>query len=200
MIQEALRRCKVFVLSVFVIYWLSGLVGMIMVHQGNQYALSYRDNMVQHALATDKASIHYGLGNRFTAAVIDFGENLVFGAIPQTLMGFGVVIPLVSVSIQGWMGGIVSVDADHKSRLRLFQSACYYLLVLLLQFIPYSLVIGAGVKCGIDFYVHNKINSWSIGKYRFQKESLRDLALIYLLAIPLFFLASCYEFLSPWNA
>ena len=36
----------------------------------------------------------------------DFGGNLFFGAIPQTLMGLSVIIPYISTTIQGWIGGI----------------------------------------------------------------------------------------------
>jgi hypothetical protein len=64
---------------------------------------------------------------------------------------------------------------------------------------PYSLAIGAGIKCGIDFYNNNKEHSWLFWKYRIQKTSLINLGLVYLLVIPLFFIASCYEFLSTWN-
>jgi hypothetical protein len=170
-----------------------------MSHNGNSFALAYRDKIVGHAMETDKASINYQKGNRLSAAMIDFSENLFLGAVPQTLMGFGVVIPYFSTSMQGWIGGIVSIDADHKSRFKDFKSTFYYCFVLLLQFIPYSLAIGAGIKCGVEFYASNKINSWLIWKYRIQKSSVIDLGLIYILVVPLFFMASCFEFISTWN-
>lgn len=166
-----------------------------MVHNGNIFALSYRDKIVNHAIKSDKASIYAQKGYDFSAAIIDFGENLFLGAIPQTLMGFSVVIPYLTVTRQGWVGGIVSVDDNHKSRFNNFKSAFYYLLVLILQLIPYSLAIGAGIKCGIDFYNNNKIHGWSILKFKIQKSSLIDLGYVYLLVIPLFFLASCFEFM-----
>lgn len=170
-----------------------------MVHNGNNFALSYRDKIVGHAIKSDKASINAQRGNDFSAALIDFGENLFLGAIPQTLMGFSVVIPYVTVSGQGWVGGIVSVDSNHKSRLINFKSALYYFLVLLLQWIPYSLAIGAGIKCGIDFYNNNKMHGWSIRKYTIRKSSLIELGYIYLLVIPLLLIASCFEFMLKWN-
>ena len=170
-----------------------------MSHLGNDLALTYRDKIVGHAVKTDKASVNYQKGNNFQAAIIDFSENLFLGAVPQTLMGFGIIIPYFIVLKQGWVAGIVSVDSDHKSRFKNFKSTFYYFFVLLLQFIPYSLAIGAGIKCGIDFYINNKMNGWMIWKYKIQKTSLTDLGCVYLPVVPLFFLASCFEFLSSWN-
>ena len=170
-----------------------------MVQNGNSFALAYRDKIVGRALKTDKASINYNKGNNFLAALNDFKGNLLFGAVPQTFMGIGIIAPYFTVSKQGWVGGIVSVNSQHKSRFKDLKSTFYYFFVLLLQFIPYSLTIGAGVKFGIDFYNYNKMQGWLIWKYKFQKESLLDLGFVYLLAVPLFFAASCFEFLSTWN-
>ncbi len=170
-----------------------------MVHNGNDFALSCRDKIVGKALTTDKASLSYQKGNNFSAALHDFKGNLLFGAIPQTLMGLGIIVPYFTVPKQGWIGGIVSVNSEHKSRFENFKSTFYYFLVLLLQFIPYSLAIGAGIKFGIDFYNYNKIHGWLMWKYKIQKSSLIDLGYVYLLVIPLFFFASCFEFMSAWN-
>ena len=199
LVYNAVNNCKIYVLSVFLTYCISCFAGIIMSHYGNNFALSTRDKIVGQAVKTDKASINYQEGNKFSAALNDFKGNLLFGAVPQTLLGLGIVIPYFSVIKQGWVGGIVSVDSDHKSRFKNFKSAFYYLFVLLLQFIPYSLAIGAGIKCGVDFYNYNKLNGWMILKYRIQKTSLIDLGLVYLLVVPLFFIASCFEFLSSWN-
>jgi hypothetical protein len=199
LIYLAVKRCKNLILSVFIAYCISCLVGIVMSQNGNNFALSYRDKIVGKAMKTDKASINYQEGNNFLAALNDFKGNLLFGAVPQTLMGFGIVIPYFSVLRQGWVGGIVSVDSEHKSRLRDFKSSFYYFFVLLLQFVPYSLAIGAGVKSGLDFYNFNKLNGWMIWKYKIQKASLADLGYIYIIVVPLFFIASCFEFLSTWN-
>lgn len=189
LVYNAVNNCKIYVLSVFLTYCISCFAGIIMSHYGNNFALSTRDKIVGQAVKTDKASINYQEGNKFSAALNDF----------QTLLGLGIVIPYFSVIKQGWVGGIVSVDSDNKSRFKNFKSAFYYLFVLLLQFIPYSLAIGAGIKCGVDFYNYNKLNEWMILKYRIQRSSLIELGLVYLLVIPLFFIASCFEFLSSWN-
>ena len=199
MIFLAVKRCRIYVLSIFILYCVSCSIGIIMVHSGSTFAISYRDKIVGHALKTDKASINYQKGNHFSAAFADFYGNLLFAAVPQTLMGFSVVLPFITVPFQGWIGGIVSVDYQRQSRFDNFKSAFYYVLVLLLQYIPYSLAIGAGVKCGIDFYNNNTKNSWLFWKFKIQRSSLVDLGYVYILVVPLFFIASCFEFISTWN-
>ncbi|MGA1978594.1 MAG: hypothetical protein ABSG89_12175 [Bacteroidales bacterium] len=126
----SVKRCRIYILSIFIIYCLSCFVGIIMVQNGSNFALSYRDKIVGHAIKSDKASLYAQKGHDFSAAMIDFSENLFLGAVLQTLMGISVVIPYVTVSMQGWVGGIVSVDYNHKSRFINFKSAFYYLLVL----------------------------------------------------------------------
>jgi len=168
-----------------------------MVHSGNSFSLSYRDKIIGNAITNDDASINYSKGNRFKAALIDFGENLFIGSIPQSLLGLGVIFPFFTTAYQGWIGGIVSVDNSHQSRLIKTKSALYYFIVVLLQFIAYSLPIGAGLALGIKTYKLNK--SRKLVEYRLDKAGLKDLYNIYLVSIPLFFIASCFEFLSNWN-
>jgi hypothetical protein len=139
-------------------------------------------------------------GDHLEAALWDFSGNLVIGALPQTVLGFGIVLPYPSVAHQGWVGGIVSVRSDHTSRLNEPRSAVYYLLTLCLQVIPYSLAVGAGVNVGISLLrpsQHYQTEKW-LGV--FSKEALWDLGRIFLLVIPLFLVASLWEFLSPWNS
>jgi len=199
LICSSIKRCKFYVLTIFITYWLSCFTGIFMSQAGNQSALSYRDKIVGQAVKNDNAAINYQKGNNFTASLNDFMGNLLLGAVPQTLMGFGIIIPYFTVFKQGWVGGIVSVNSEHKSRFKDFKSSFYYFFVLLLQYIPYSLAIGAGIKCGIDFYNDNKVNGWLIWKYRIQISSLYDLGYVYIIVVPLFFIASCFEFFSTWN-
>jgi hypothetical protein len=168
-----------------------------MVHSGNDFALTCRDKIVGKALATDQASVNYQAGNKFKAALIDFNANLFFGAGIQTLLGAGIVFPYFTTFAQGWIGGIVTVDANHKSRFSNWRSTLYFIIVFLLQTISYSLCISAGVKLGVETYRLNK--SVSIFKYRLHRQSLVDILWLYLLAVPIFFIASCFEFLSSWN-
>jgi hypothetical protein len=196
-ILDAIQHCKRWIITIFILYCVSCLVGIIMVHSGNLFALSQRDRIVGKANAHDKASINYINGNKVKAALIDFSGNLFLGSVPQTVAGLSVVIPFMSVTYQGWVGGIVSVDGQHASRLDKSKTAMYYLIVLILQFIPYSLAIGSGVKLGVDTYHLNK--GKSLLQFKFSRPALKDILFIYLLVIPLFFLASCFEFLSGWN-
>ena len=168
-----------------------------MVSSGSSLALSYSDKIVGNANAHDNASISFNRGERFKAALIDFSENLFKGSIPQTFLGLGIVFPFFTTAYQGWVGGIVSVDSRHVSRLVKPKSALYYLIVLILQFIPYSLTIGAGLNLGIKTYILNK--GRKLFEFRLDKSSLKDVFSIYLFASPIFFFASCFEFLSNWN-
>ncbi|HLP17086.1 MAG TPA: hypothetical protein VK470_12555, partial [Bacteroidota bacterium] len=196
---EALRRCRTCVASVFLTYCLACTCGIVMAHQGNEFALSQGDRIVSNVMKNDKASLEYQVGNNLSAAINDCTGNLFFAAIPQTLLGFGVVLPYFTVAYQGWIGGIVSVDGEQRSRFSSVRSGAYYLIVLIMQFIPFSLCIGAGVRCGIDLYRYNASIGWKVYNYHFPLKSLRDVAVVVLASVPLFFIASCFEFFSHWN-
>ena len=198
-IITAILRCRPFAVSIFLTYLLSSSVGIVMAHAGTRVALAQRDKTVHKALTSDKSSIAYQSGNHATALVLDFAGNLFYAAIPQTVAGLGVILPYFSVAYQGWVGGIVSVGSTHRSRLRSIKATSYYFLVLVLQFIPFSLSIGAGVRCGVELYRHNADISWRFWRYRLPRQSLVDLSCVLAVTVPLFFFASAFEFLSPWN-
>ncbi len=190
-------RCSIFMAAGT--YVLSIFCALVMVHAGNEYALHYRDQIVDQALQQDPAAVALNRGDNLRAALWDFAGNLVLGAVPKTISGFAIVFPYPMVAYQGWIGGIVSVRGDHTSRLNDSRSAVYYLLTLLLQVIPYSLAVGAGVNVGVALFrprLNYQDQKW-LGI--FPKEALRDVGRIYVLVIPLFLLASLWEFLSPWN-
>jgi len=196
---RAVSRARVAILTVAGTYIVSILVGIIMVHSGSSFALDYQDKLVGDAVKKDPAAIANVHDDKFKAAMLDFAGNLVVGSMPKALAGFGIVFPYPLVAYQGWIGGIVSVGGDHSSRLNDYRSAIYYLLTLILQITGYSLAVGAGVNVGISlfkplpFYQGEKL-------FRlFPKEALWDLARIYALAIPIFFVGSLWEFLSSWN-
>jgi len=170
-----------------------------MVHTGNPFALTYRDQLVNRAVQQNPASVAANRGDNLQAALWDFSGNLVIGAVPQTVMGFGIIFAYPSVAYQGWVGGIVSVRSDHTSRLDDPRSAVYYLLTLLLQVIPYSLAVGAGVNVGVALFRPPRYYQSEEWLGLFPKEALRDAGRVYLLVIPLFLAASLWEFLSPWN-
>ena len=194
----SLNRCKIYIISVFIVYCISCLTGIIMVQTDNSFALAQRDKIIDTISRNDKASLNYKEGNHFTAALYDCEENLL-ASVKQTFLGLGVVFPYFTVSYQGWIGGLVSVDNSHKSRFKKLKPALYYFIVILLQFIAYSISIGAGVKTGVELYKQNKSTGWKIWQYKIRKENLLDVVNIYMLSIPIFFTASLFEFLSSWN-
>lgn len=165
-----------------------------MVHTGNEFALNYRDNLVTQAHANDAALIALDEGDRLQAALIDFAENL-FAAVTNTAGGMGVVFPYPFVVYRGWVGGIVSIDSNHTSRLADPAEGFYYLATLLLQLIPYSLAGGVGVSLGIAYFrpsaVYEGDKLWGV-----PKEALKDVLRVYLLIIPLFLVASLWEFFA----
>jgi Stage II sporulation protein M len=198
-IVQPIARARLPILTIAAAYWISILVGMIMVHSGNSFALNYRDKLVENAARQNLAAIANNQGYTLKAALFDFAGNLFLGSVPKSIMGMGIIFPYPWVAHQGWIGGIVSVRGDHTSRLNNVYSAIYYLLTLTLQITAYSLAIGAGVNVGVSLF-------WPAAYYQgeklaglFPKEVLRDFMKIYLLAVPIFFVASLWEFFSRWN-
>lgn len=193
-IIRALSRARLPTLTFAVTYSISVLVGAMMVHTGNEFALTYRDDLVERAQSNEPALLALGQNERLRAALYDFGGNLAAG-ISQTVAGLGVIAPYPIAAFRGWVGGIVSVDSTHISRLGVPSEAAYYLSVLILQLVPYTLAGGAGVTLGIacfrppPYYQGAKL-LW------LPKEALRDVLRIYILVVPLFFIASLLEFLA----
>jgi hypothetical protein len=168
-------------------------IGIVMVHSGNAFALGYRDQIVAQAQSSP-ILIALDQNDRLRAAVLDCAGNL-FAAIANTLGGLGVVVPYPVVAYRGWIGGIVSVDRSHLSRLADPNEAAYYLTTLVLQLVPYSVSVGAGVNLGLA-YLRPK-PYYQGGKWLgIPKEAMRDVLRLYLMAVPLFLLASLWEFLA----
>jgi hypothetical protein len=197
-IAIAIRRSARYSLSVFITYVVSAAVGAGMVHSGNRFALSRRDAIVERA-ASDQSSVDYRAGRRVHATLADAAANFGLAALPQTIAGLTIILPYLTVSHQGWVGGIVSVDGRHISRLRSVRRAAYYLGVLMLQFAAFSLCIGGGIRCGVALYRQNQDVGWRFWRYRLARSTLGDLLCIIGASIPLFLLASSFEFLSSWN-
>jgi uncharacterized membrane protein SpoIIM required for sporulation len=189
--MRALRRAGLPILAVALTYVLSVITGMVMVHTGNEWAIARSDQIVSRAQSSPTL-IALGQNNRLRAAVLDFGGNLT-GAMSDTVEGLGVVFPFPIIAYRGWVGGIVSIDSSHVSRLADPKEAAYYLITLTLQLIPYVLAGAAGVNLGLalfrprNFYQGEK---W-LG---IPMEAIRDVLRIYLMVVPLFMLASLWEF------
>jgi len=166
---------------------------------GNLFALKVRDQLVSKAVQQDPAAIASNKGDNLQAALLDFGGNLMLGALPKTVSGMAVIPAYPLLAYQGWVGGIVSVRDDHSSRPNHFRSAVYYLLTILLQITGYSLAVGAGVNVGIAMFRPQSYYQGDKWLGMIPKEALRDVGRIYTLVIPIFLFASLWEFLSPWN-
>jgi hypothetical protein len=162
-----------------------------MVHSQNHFALAHRDKLVG-AAQQSKILTQLSIGHPFRAATLDFAGNLVAG-ISSTVSGFCVPLAYPMAAYRGWVGGIVSIDGEHKSRFAHAKTALYYVVVLFMQILPYSLAGGAGINVGISLFrasVRYSGPRWWI----FPLEPLHDAARIYMLVVPLFLIASLVEF------
>ncbi len=197
-LRKALWRARFPILWMALTYALGAIAGAIMVHTNNHFALTYRDNLVGRAMASDPvlAAANHGFPAR--AALLDFAGNLGRGAVPSTVMGLAIVMPFPLAAFRGWIGGVVSVDGEHHSRLKHWRERSYYLGVLLLQLIPYSLAGGTGVRLGLAFLFPK--GKWGYSESKrwlgLPAEGVRDVGRIYALIVPLFLIASLVEFLA----
>jgi uncharacterized membrane protein SpoIIM required for sporulation len=191
LVTRALHRARIATLSVALTYLVSVSVGIVMVHTGNEWAITYRDHIVSGAQSSPTI-IALKQNNRLRAALLDFGGNL-YGAMADTLGGLGVIFPFPFIAYRGWIGGIVSIDSLHMSRFAEPKEGAYYLITLTLQLIPYILAGGAGVNLGLAFY---RPKSFYQGEkwLGISKEAIWDVLRLYLLVVPLFLLASLWEF------
>jgi hypothetical protein len=192
-VVRAFCRARIPILTVALTYTISVAVGMIMAHAGNSFALNTRDQVVSGAQSGPILTA-LNQNNRLLAGLLDFVGNL-FGAVSTTIAGLGVVFVYPIVAYRGWIGGIVSVDGAHLSRLADAKEAAYYLVTLVLQLIPYSISGGAGVNMGLAYLKPKSCyqgNKW-LG---IPAEAVRDVLRIYLVAAPLFLLASLWEFFA----
>ncbi len=163
-----------------------------MVHSGNTLAISTRNQIVSGAQSSP-VLVSLGQGSRLQAALLDFWGNLVAG-FSSLAAGLGVVFPYPLAAYRGWVGGIVSIDGSGASRLAVPGEAVYYLVTLVLQLVPYSLAGGAGVILGLSLY---RSKPYYQGKkwLGVSKEAILDALRIFLLVVPLFLIASLWEFI-----
>jgi hypothetical protein len=135
-ITAALGRARLSIMLAAVTYLSAVLIGAGLATAGNPTALAQRDAIVAGA-QTGSVLTAMNRGDLTRAALLDFGSNLFLGAMPTTLAGLGVVFPFPIAAYRGWVGGIVSVDGRHVSRLVDPASALYYLVTMLLQLTGY---------------------------------------------------------------
>jgi len=195
---RALRRSRWAIGTIALTYAISVLVGLGLVHSGNTFALSYRDRLVGRAVRESTILHNLDAGNPWRAAGLDAAGNTAAGAI-SLVVGYFPPTAYGMAAFRGWIGGIVSVDDEHHSRLGVPRECFYYLTTLILQLIPYSLTGGAGVSLGIATF-----SRWGRSVYPGERvrwllipyEALGDAGWIFLVAVPLFVVASGFEFLA----
>jgi uncharacterized membrane protein SpoIIM required for sporulation len=191
-IFRALQRARISILTVSLTYLVAIVAGIVMVHTGNTFAISYRDKIVANSKASP-VIVDLNKGKRIEAALLDAGGNFVAVA-SNTLGGLGVFIPYPVIAYRGWIGGIVSIDSSHASRLADPWEASYYLITLILQIIPSALAGGIGVNLGLSFY---RPKAYYQGKkwLGISQEAIRDVVRVYIIVIPLLLIASMWEFI-----
>ena len=192
-ISLALTRARRPIVLMLAIHTAAVIAGAVMAHAGNAFALRTRDGIVRKAHAEDPSSLALARGDRLEAAAWDAGRNLGLAAIPSTVGGLAIVVPYLTATYRGWVGGIVSVDGKHESRLADPSERIYYLVTLVLQIVPYSLAGGAGVRRGLAYLRRGRSPgpTW-IG---LPVEAVRDVLWIYVIVVPLCAVASLWEFL-----
>jgi hypothetical protein len=195
-LRRALARARFGILTVALTYGLSVTAGAIMVHSGNGFALRYRDNLVGTAQRESPILLRYQRGNFLAAAGLDALGNAASGllSVPAGYCppaGYGLA------AFRGWIGGVVSVDDAHRSRLSKPYGAFYYLATIILQLVPYSLAGGAGVALGFAVFSRRAGAEYEGGRMpwlRLPYAAIHDAGWICLTCLPLFAIASLFEF------
>ncbi len=192
----ALRRTRSAIALSAATYLSSLLLGIAMVTAGVPFAVQQRDSIVNSAQGGTTLSA-YNRGDRLQAALLDFGSNLVLGAGVTSVTGLSVVGPFPIAAYSGWVGGIVSIDSKHVSRLTRPGDAVYYVVTLLLQLSGFVLAMAAGLHVGVAAWrARDDTSVRSIATVRIPPWALRDALWLYVLVVPFLLIGSLWEFLS----
>ncbi|HET7421650.1 MAG TPA: hypothetical protein VFL27_14825 [Candidatus Dormibacteraeota bacterium] len=195
-IRLAIRRARGPIVASGVTYLAFVILGIALATAGWPPAVEQRDSIVNGA-QSNPITQAYHQGDRWRAAWLDFGANIGLGAIPTSIAGLSVVGPFPIAAYRGWVGGIVSIDGRHQSRLSTPGEAAYYLVTLVLQLVGFVLTMGAGVHVGLSVWrARNDSRIRSVLGLRIPAVALRDAGWIYVAAIPFFFVGSLWEFLA----
>lgn len=192
-VRLAIHRARFAVLLMGCAYSIGLIAGIVSVHMGHQRSLAFRDRVVSNAQASSPILRYSRKGQPIAAAALDCAGNLV-GATATAAAGWWAPAPFPIAIYRGWIGGIVSVDHNHRSRFRATESGLYYALIVTLQLLGYILAGGAGVNLGLA-------RAWARPEYAgsrmmgIPREAFRDAAYMYILVVPIFAIASALEFL-----
>jgi hypothetical protein len=192
----ALRRTRGPLLASALTYLAFVGAGIILASAAVPFAVSQRDAIVGSA-ATSSVTQAEDRGDHLQAALLDFASNLFLGAVPTSVTGLSVVGPFPIAAYRGWVGGVVSIDSHHKSRLATPGPAFYYVVTLVSQLTGYVLTMAAGVHIGLAAWRarnDESLRSWA--GFRLPPAALADAGFLYLLAVPIFLAGSLWEFLA----
>jgi hypothetical protein len=194
-VSEAVGRARVPIAIIAIASTVPLVVGAVLTTSGNSFALSERDRIVSAAQG-DEITAAYRQDDRVRAALLDFGGNVAV-AFVTSVTGLAILGPAPIAAYRGWVGGLVSVDARHVSRLGQPGTAYYYLGTVTLQMIPYILTGGAGMHLGlVAWRRRNDATVRSILSLRIPGEAVRDVGWIWALSMPIFLAGSLFEFLQ----
>ena len=115
-LRRALRHAGFGIWTVALTYALSVGTGMVLVHFGHRPSLDYRDRLVGDAQRESPILRQLYHGNRVTAAGLDAAGNSL-GGLASLAAGYCPPTSYAVTAFRGWIGGIVSVDSAHRSRL-----------------------------------------------------------------------------------
>ena len=175
------------------------LFGIVLATAGVPFAVAQRDAVVSGAQSSATLQADRR-GDRLQAALLDFGSNFFIGAVPTSVAGLSVVGPFPIAAYRAWIGGIVSIDGRHRSRLLEPGPAAYYVVTIALQLTGYILTTAAGVHVGLSAWRARR--DPTVRQYfgfPLVPRSVRDAGTLYAVALPAFLAGSLWEFLVSFG-
>ncbi len=203
-VHQAIVRASLGIVVAGVADLLGLVLGIAIVHAGGEFALRQRDRLVGKVRGSEgPAAVASSSPRDRTGEVVRDTAGNVWTSLCGAVAGYSVAPSAAIAFYRGWIGGIVSVDDEHRSRLRSGPSAAYYLITVLLQSVPWVLVVGAGISIG--FAVFGRfigLDSPYTGPYVWPafllipQQAVVDLCWIIGIAIPISVVASVFEFFA----